>query len=77
MTKEQKQTLDSLKFKESILALSYWENFKFYKEIAQSLGGSNSRVKEIHNCCEEIRRDWHECSGQIKEFLTAIGEKAE
>ena len=77
MTDEQKKILDALKFKETILSMSFWENQKYYKEIAQSLGGSNSRVKEIHNCCEEIRIDWHECSGQIKEFLTAIGEKAE
>ncbi len=75
MTQEQQIILDSLRDNEVILSQSYWENFKYHKEISQGMGFNNPKVKRIAAECENIRRDWQICEMKIKEFLKAIGEK--
>lgn len=77
MTEEQRKILSILKMEEEIVSLNYWENFKFYKDIGQSLGGKHPKVKKLAAGCEEIRQDWHTCQLRVKEFLRAIGEKEE
>jgi hypothetical protein len=77
MTKEQKQTLDSLKDSEIIISMSYWENFKYYKDLCQGMGANHPMSKRAGKCCEEIRSDWHVADAKIKEFLRAIGEDGE
>lgn len=77
MTKDQKKILSSIKFQEEILALSYWENYKFYKEMAQGLGGTHPMTRRLGVEVEEIRREWQACGMKLKEFLKAIGVKEE
>lgn len=60
-------TLEMLKIHEEILAFSYWENFKFEKDMAQALGGQHPRVQKIMKDLNEIREEWHEVQQKIKE----------
>jgi len=60
--------LENLKQAEEILAFSYWENFKWSKDMAQALGGTNERVKKSVTECEKIRLDWVASTIKLKEY---------
>ena len=65
------EELENLKFKESILAASYWENFKFEKELVQMYGGfsdGHPKVLMMIAETEKIQKEWHQVKNQIIEL---------
>jgi hypothetical protein len=48
----------SLLLSEEILAGNYYENFKFHKELAQTLGADNHRVIKMSHEVNKIQKDW-------------------
>jgi len=60
--------LELLKESEYILSFSYWENFKWHKDAAQSLGANHPKVKRIGESVEVIRQEWISVQLKIKEF---------
>jgi hypothetical protein len=60
--------LETLKDSERILAFSYWENFKWHKDAAQSMGGDHPKVRQIGLDVEEIRKDWINVQIRISEI---------
>ena len=69
MTSEQENVLEHMQDMESIIAFNYWENFKHHKEMAQSLGGQNKRVKQIGEESEKLRLHWTAYQKSIEEFI--------
>lgn len=45
---------------EQILAMSYWENFKFDKELAQSLPSNHPKRILQHKETEKILLQWND-----------------
>ena len=72
MTDEEKMVFAELKNREVILAFSYWENFKFAKDLAQGLGGNHPKVRRVMIECDKIREDWNASEHSVKEFLKTI-----
>lgn len=60
--------LDDLRDKEFILSGSYWENFKYEKDIAQMYGGTHPRVKRINDGLKKIQAELHEVQREIKKM---------
>jgi hypothetical protein len=60
--------LETLKDSERILAFSYWENFKWHKDAAQSMGGDHPKVIQIGIETEKIRKDWINVQIRISEI---------
>ena len=60
--------LEQLKIQEEILAGSYWENFKYEKDMAQCLGGSHPKIQRLHKACNKMAEEWHKVSEQIKKL---------
>jgi len=65
--------LENLRFSETILAFSYWENWGYYKTMAQSLGGKNPQVKRIEAEVNQIREEWHALKKRIEDIEHANG----
>ena len=62
--------LDDLKLQESILAFSYWENWKYHRELAQGFGGKHPKTIRIGKAVEEIQKEWHKIQEKIKTIET-------
>ena len=60
--------LEELKMRETILAFSYWENWSYFKSMAQCLGGTNLQVRQIEIGVNQIREEWNAVSQRIKEI---------
>ncbi len=69
MTEENKFKLELMKISESLLAQSYWENLKFYRDITQGMGAEDTKVKRIGIECEVIRKEWVDYEAKVKEFI--------
>jgi hypothetical protein len=72
MTDEQKKTLSSLEERQKIISMSYWENFKYTKELSQALGGNDPKVQSMANECNKISEEMRFYDQQIKEFKKSL-----
>jgi hypothetical protein len=61
-------SLEQLKINENIIAASFWENFKYEKDMAQCLGGEHSKVKALNENLNVIRNEWIEIQEKIKTY---------
>lgn len=57
-----------LKQKEIILALSYWENFKYVKDMAKSFGGGHPVVTNLTKDLNSHLDEWNDIKKEIKKL---------
>lgn len=66
--KKNEQYIRDLIESEIVLASSYWENHKYHKEIAMSMGNKHPKVLRIAHETEMIRQEWNSVSEELKKY---------
>ena len=55
---------------EEILSANYWENFKYSKELSESLGANHPKAAQQREATNQIRSEWDKLKEDAQENTT-------